>query len=40
VRAALDDYRDPLLSGMSGKVDLNIQHIKDAGVAGYLSLKN
>ncbi len=37
VRAALDNYRDPLLSGMSGKVELDAAAIKDAGVIGYLS---
>ncbi|OIN85183.1 MAG: hypothetical protein AUJ12_09975 [Alphaproteobacteria bacterium CG1_02_46_17] len=37
VRAVLDSYHDPLLSGMSGKVELDAGAIKDAGVIGYLS---
>ncbi|MDY0029150.1 MAG: efflux RND transporter periplasmic adaptor subunit [Pseudobdellovibrionaceae bacterium] len=39
VRAALDEYKDPLLTGMSGKLTLDISRIQDAGVIGYLSLK-
>ena len=39
VRAALDGYKDPLLPGMSGKLTLDISKIQDAGVIGYLSLK-
>ena len=34
--AALSPYEDPLLPGMSGEVEIDIQDIRDQGVVGYL----
>lgn len=38
--ATLDNYPDPLLPGMSGKVTLDIGRIRDAGIQGYLQSPN
>lgn len=40
VRAALDPYKDRLMSGMSGKVTIDVQKIKDSGVYGYLAVSD
>lgn len=37
IRAALDEYKDPLLPGMSGKADINIGQSEKAGIVGYLA---
>lgn len=36
VRATLNDYEEPLLPGMSGQVDINVNAIRDAGIRGFL----
>lgn len=37
IRAALDSYQDILLSGMSGKVTIDVPAIRKEGITGYLS---
>lgn len=37
IRAALDPYQDVLLSGMSGKVTIDVSAVKKEGIIGYLS---
>ncbi|HNQ91757.1 MAG TPA: efflux RND transporter periplasmic adaptor subunit [Alphaproteobacteria bacterium] len=37
IRAALDSYQDLLLSGMSGKVTIDVPAVKKEGIIGYLS---
>lgn len=40
IRAALDPYQGVLLSGMSGKVTLDVLAIRNEGIAGYLSAQS
>ena len=37
--ATLDSYRDALLPGMSGKVTIDLNAIREAGVRGYLETR-
>jgi RND family efflux transporter MFP subunit len=37
--ATLDQYRDPLLPGMSGKATIDLNAIREAGVRGYLEAR-
>lgn len=36
IRAGLDDYDEPLLPGMSGRVTIDIYAVREAGISGFL----
>jgi RND family efflux transporter MFP subunit len=40
IRAEMDDYEHPLLPGMSGEVEVDIEAIRSAGIQGFLETGN
>lgn len=39
IRAGLDEYQEPLLPGMSGRVTIDVRGVRQAGIAGFLETK-
>jgi membrane fusion protein (multidrug efflux system) len=40
IRARLNDYQAPLLPGMSGQVNIDVNSVRNAGVRGFLEVAN